>query len=114
MPTTLIPGDIAIIHYNSDAPDTFAFVFLRDVEAGTTVNFTDNGWLAGGGFRAGEGTVTFTAASAIAAGTVVPLTGLDLDEAGDQIIAYQGSAASPTLLYAIDFADGNITFAGDA
>ena len=41
---------------------------LRDVEAGTTVNFTDNGWLAAGGFRAGEGTVTYTAAAAVTAG----------------------------------------------
>ena len=53
MATVLSPGDIAIVHYSSDTPDSFAFVFLRDVEAGTTVNFTDNGWLAAGGFRSG-------------------------------------------------------------
>jgi hypothetical protein len=72
-------GDIAIIHYNSDGTDSFSFVFLRPVAAGTTINFTDNGWLAAGGFRTGEGTVTYTAATDIAAGTLVTLSGLDLD-----------------------------------
>ena len=76
MATTLSVGDIAIVHYNSST-DAFSFVFLRDVEAGTIVNFTDNGWLAAGGFRAGENTVTYTAPAAIAAGTIVTLSGLD-------------------------------------
>ena len=87
---------------------------LRDVEAGTSVNFTDNGWLAAGGFRAGEDTVTYTAAGAVTAGTIVTLTGLNLDDAGDQIIAYQGDPATPTILYVVDLADGNDTVAGDA
>ena len=94
--------------------DAFTFVFLRDVEAGTIVNFTDNGWLAAGGFRPGEQTVTYTAPAAITAGTIVTLTGLNLDDAGDQIIAYQGDPATPTILHVVDFADGNNTVAGDA
>src|SRR5215470_14978569 len=114
MATVLTVGDIAVVQYNSGTTDTFTFVFLRDVEVGTTISFTDNGWLAAGGFRPGEGTVTYTAATAISAGTVITLAGLDLDAAGDQIIAYQGDPASPTLLYAINFADGNNAFAGDA
>ena len=69
MPTVLAAGDIAIINYNSDDPDAFAFVFLRDVEAGTTINFTDNGWQAAGGFRADEGTATYTAPTDIVAVT---------------------------------------------
>src|SRR5262245_682083 len=112
--TILSPGDIAIVGYNSDGPDSFTFVFLRDVDAGTTVSFTDNGWLASGGFRAGEGTVTYTAATAISAFTTVTLTGLDLDPAGDQIIAYSGDATAPNLVYAIDFADDDNAFAADA
>jgi hypothetical protein len=113
MATILSVGDIAIVHYNSDT-DAFTFVFLRDVEAGTIVNFTDNGWLAAGGFRPGEDTVTYTAPSAITAGTIVTLSGLDLDAAGDQIIAYQGDPATPTILHLVDFGDGNNTVAGDA
>ncbi len=114
MATVLSIGDIAIVHYNSSSTDAFTFVFLRDVEAGTIVNFTDNGWLAAGGFRPGEQTVTYTAPTAITAGTIVTLTGLNLDEAGDQIIAYQGDPAAPTILQVVDFADGNNTVAGDA
>src|SRR5262245_17916451 len=114
MATVLSVGDIAIVQYNSATTDAFTFVFLRDIEAGTVVNFTDNGWLAAGGFRAGEGTVTYTAPSAITAGTIVTLPGLDLDDAGDQIIAYQGDPLSPTILYLVDLADGNNTVAGDA
>ena len=114
MATLLSVGDIAIVQYNSSTTDSFTFVFTRDVEAGTVVNFTDNGWLAAGGFRAGEGTVTYTAAAAITAGTIVTLTGLNLDDAGDQIIAYQGDPATPTILYVVDLADGNNTVAGDA
>jgi hypothetical protein len=114
MATVLSVGDIAIVQYNSGTTDSFTFVFSRDVEAGTVVNFTDNGWLAAGGFRPGEGTVTYTAPTAITAGTVVTLTGLNLDDAGDQIIAYQGDPATPTILYVVDLADGNNTVAGDA
>src|SRR3954465_15621665 len=114
MATVLTAGDIAIIHYNSTGADSFSFVFLRAVEIGTAVNFTDNGWQALGGFRPGEGTVTYTAPTAIAAGTIVTLTGLDLDDAGDQIIAYQGTEGSPPILHVVDLADGNTTVAGDA
>ena len=113
MATILSIGDIAIVHYDTST-DAFSFVFLRDVEAGTIVNFTDNGWLAAGGFRPGERTVTYTAPSAITAGTIVTLSGLDLDAAGDQIIAYQGDPATPTILHLVDFGDGNNTVAGDA
>jgi hypothetical protein len=112
--TVLSPGDLAIVQYNSSTTDSFTFVFARDIEAGTVVNFTDNGWLAAGGFRPGEGTVTYTAPTAITGGTVITLTGLNLDDAGDQIIAYQGTQASPTILYLVDLADGNNTVAGDA
>ena len=120
--STLSPGDIAIIGYNSDDPDTFSFVALKPIGVGTVINFTDKGWLAAGGFSnfANDSTVTFTAAANIAAGTVIASSNpgfsgtLNLDPNGDQIIAYQGPAATPTLLYAIDFADGNTTFAADA
>ena len=45
---------------------------------------------------------------------IITLSGLDLDAAGDQIIAYQGDPATPTILHLVDFADGNNTVAGDA
>lgn len=118
--TTLAIGDLAIIGYSSDTGGkSFAFVLLRDVDAGTAINFTDNGWLAAGGFRTGEGTTTWTApAGGATAGTVITISGLtgtlNPSTGGDSIIAYQGTAATPSVLFAIDFADGNTTFAADA
>ncbi|GBU17798.1 MULTISPECIES: ExeM/NucH family extracellular endonuclease [Methylobacterium] len=130
MATTLAAGDLALVGYDADNPDDFAFVLLRDIEAGTEIHFTDNGWTAAGAFRGGEGIYTFTAAAALAAGTVIhPTTdataggantpvftasNFALNASGDQILVYQGAAASPTFLYAINFADGVGAFAGDA
>jgi len=91
MATALAVGDVAVVHYNTST-DAFSFVFLRDVEAGTTVNFTDNGWLAAGGFRSGEDTVTYTAPSAVTAGTIITLTGLNLGKA-----PVRGDLSSPRL-----------------
>ena len=42
-----VAGDIAIIGYHADVPDTFAFVALADLAAGDVIHFTDNGWDAG-------------------------------------------------------------------
>ncbi len=58
--TILNAGDIAIVGINTDNPDDFAFVLLTDIESGTVINFTDNGWLAAGGFRTGEGIKAYT------------------------------------------------------
>ncbi len=112
--TTLGAGDIAFTGYNSDNPDDFSFVLLKDVLAGTTISFTDKGWQAAGGFRSSATenstlTVTFSADriageqfripasigifidfNGLSAGpsTGVPLL---LSATGDQIFAYQGS-----------------------
>jgi predicted extracellular nuclease/2',3'-cyclic-nucleotide 2'-phosphodiesterase (5'-nucleotidase family) len=131
MATTLAAGDIAIIGYDATNPDDFAFVVLRDVEAGTAINFTDNGWSSStNAFRTGEGTYTYTAPTALTAGTVIrpttdtAATGANspvftaqnfaLNASGDQILAYQGAATSPTFIYAINFADGGTAFAANA
>ncbi|MEM6770943.1 MAG: hypothetical protein AAF597_10190, partial [Bacteroidota bacterium] len=110
-PTTLAIGDIAFTGYTSDAPDQFSFVSLTEINAGTTISFTENGWLAAGGFRGGENTITlefceffgcgseffvsaestdFTSDGTVA-GTVTG-TFLGLSVSGDQIFAYQGDA----------------------
>lgn len=131
MATSLAAGDIALIGYDDDNPDDFAFVILRDVEAGTTITFTDNGWSSSTNtLLTSEGSFTYTAPTALAAGTVIHPTadsaagGLNtpvytaaeaprfsFSTDGDQILAYQGSAANPTFLYAINFADGAGAFA---
>ena len=131
MATSLAAGDIALVGYDADNPDDFAFVILRDVEAGTTITFTDNGWSSSTNtLLTSEGSFTYTAPTALAAGTVIHPTadsaagGLNIpvytaadaprfsfSTDGDQILAYQGSAANPTFLYAINFADGAGAFA---
>lgn len=113
-----VPGDVAIVGYAADTGGkSFAFVLLADL-SGQTINFTDNGWLAAGGFRSGEGVVTYVVPANTPIGTVVTISNLtstlNPSTGGDQIIAYIGTAASPTILFAIDFADGNKNFAADA
>ncbi len=100
----LVAGDIAIIGLNTDNPDEFAFVLLANVSTGEEINFTDNGWLASGSFRGGEGSTTWTAPADLCAGTVIsPDVGTMLFSAsGDQILAYQGLSTSPTLVYALN------------
>jgi hypothetical protein len=118
--TTLVAGDIVFTGYHSGTAsvDSFSFVFLKAVAAGTVISFTDNGWLNPGNFRGGEQTVTFTTI-ALPKGTEIIIggaagitpriyptwasagsctgTGLALATAGDQIIAYQGTVASGVL-----------------
>ena len=101
----LAPGDLAVVGFNFDDPDELAFVALADVPAGTEITFTDNGWLAAGAFRTGEGTFTYTFPANLGAGTVVSLTGLGniaFAAAGDQILIYQGTPDSPTFVYALN------------
>ncbi|AOW17483.1 hypothetical protein LPB03_08395 [Polaribacter vadi] len=110
--TTLAPGDIVIIEMQGDAPDGFRFVPLVDLEAGTTIRFTDNGWMATA-LRTSEGTVLYTApAGGVAKGTNIRYTvggttdftldgnDLNIASSGDQILAYQGDTASPTFIFA--------------
>ncbi|MEY2883062.1 MAG: hypothetical protein RL490_786, partial [Pseudomonadota bacterium] len=109
-------GDIALVGFKADNPDTMAFVLLADL-SGETITFTDNGWLSAGGFRSGEGSVSYTVPANTPIGTVVTLTNVGtmaFSSDGDQIIAYVGTAANPTVLFALDFADGNTSFAANA
>ncbi|WP_276132228.1 PKD-like domain-containing protein [Polluticoccus soli] len=88
--TTLTAGDVAIVGYNSDDPtnDDFSFILLKDITAGTTINFTDFGWCSGAGFTGfqsanpapcgagsfgsySDGAITWTATSALTCGTQV-------------------------------------------
>lgn len=112
--TTLTPGDIAIIGANCYDPDDFAFLLLKPIDAGTVIHFTDNGWTASGGFRGGEGTLTFTAGQNYTAGTVVVYSqhnseftvsgsgSFALSTSGDQILAYQGDVTNPSFIFALN------------
>lgn len=99
-PTTLTAGDIAIIGFNFDNPDQMAFVLLVNVGSGTQINFTDNGWRSTNVFRTGEGTFTWTAATDLAAGTIVvpSVSGVSFATTGDQVLAYQGTSSNTSAI----------------
>ncbi len=122
--TTMSVGDMAIIGVNGDNPDEIYWVPLIDLQAGTQVYFTDSGWLGdNSGFRANEGAILFTASAAITAGTVQTFTsppsgeyatandanvgtnGVAISTGGDEVLAFQGTTASPTFLHAVDLED---------
>jgi len=120
----LSAGDIAIIgRVNNGAPDSFSFVALSEISAGEVIYFTDNGW-NGTGFRGSSATdgdgnenlTRWTAATTIAAGTIISSVSaglstagasagttrgsyqaLALGQSGDQIYAFQSSAVSNPL-----------------
>ncbi|GEM_PF-716667 len=111
--SSLSPGDLMMVTADADATEGFDVVPLVDLDAGTVIYFTDNGW--SNGWRASEGTVTYTAPGAITAGTVLSYRSVDengfvksgsfdLSASGDTILAYQGSAGSPQFLYGIGWA----------
>ena len=111
---TLAAGDLMIVTADADATEGFDAVPLVDLDAGTVIYFTDNGW-SNGVWRATEGVITYTAPGAIAAGTVlsyrstnengfVKSGSFDLSASGDTILAYQGPTNSPTFLFGVGWA----------
>jgi len=111
---TLAAGDLVIVTANADATEGFDAVPLVDLDAGTVITFTDNGW-TNGTWRTNEGWVVYTAPGAVAAGTVLSYRSVnengfaktgsfDLSASGDTILAYQGTAGSPTFLYGVGWA----------
>lgn len=138
----LSAGDIAFTGYNSSATnvDSFSFVLLVNIPAGTQISFTDNAWLSTNAFRVGEQNLTWTAGQAFPAGREITICGttsptpltptslvaftsnsagtctgqmVSLNTSGDQIIAYQGTVASPTIISAIHMNVYAVTGVGD-
>jgi hypothetical protein len=123
--TALAPGDVAVLGMNPSGTDAIALVLLRDIEANTVINLTDNGMASATTGRAGEGFLTYTAPSAKTAGTVltwnngmnVSGTGWSsgspgnfaLGTSGEQLFLFQGSTSNwasqngITLIYGINF-----------
>lgn len=120
VPATLVfaelrPGDVAVVAYNTEGADSFAWVALRDMPPGTQIHFTSacvsNGWFRWGdhlGRPVGPGPLTWTATNLVRAGTVVSWISSTqkcwsvgaisggvpaLNSSGDQIFAYTGIIA---------------------
>jgi hypothetical protein len=74
--TNLVAGDIAIIGMNtlttaSTNTDSFAFVAVRPIPAGTQIKFTDKGWTADNALYQYEGVLTWTATECVDPGEVI-------------------------------------------
>lgn len=141
--STVVAGDITFIGYNSDdddingltKDDEFAFILLKDINAGTQINFTDFGWRSDAnafqqaapvcneqGGSTGDGILKWIAGSNLTCGTQVvikskftlqsntgvcygvqsifnnPIRFVSLNTVGDQIFAFTGTYANPTLI----------------
>jgi len=104
----LSPGELMFTQLSSDPPDTFSFVFTKNVQEGTTLTFTDNGWdstdfwrVAGTELRMTENSFTWTApAGGLSAGTMVTIDShnLSLATSGDNLFAFQGSWTRPNFV----------------
>ncbi|MEQ9298502.1 MAG: choice-of-anchor D domain-containing protein [Cyclobacteriaceae bacterium] len=119
--TSLTVGDIAFVGYISDNTpgDEFYFMLLKDVDASTTITFTDNGWQSSNSFRSGEQTLTWTSGTSLTVGTIVQINGsgasiggysgafLSLSNGGDQIFAYQGPGNLGDLIAGINWEGGS-------
>jgi len=114
--TTLAQGDVSIIGFCSNSPQSFCFVTWVDLQPNTVIRFSDNGFIGSGlstaasNYRNSEQTCIWTTASGIAAGTVINIVGITAsvgsasitnpngattatvslsNSQGDQIFAYQ-------------------------
>ncbi len=109
-------GDVAIIAYNADTIDSFAWLALCDIPPNTPIHFTNssvnNGWFRWGdhlGRAVSPGPLTWTSTNVLSAGSVVSWIagtqkcwstgsisggGMALSAEGDQIFAYTGMIVS--------------------
>lgn len=140
--TNLAAGDVITIGVTSDANDSFAFVLLRDIDAGTVIRFMDHSFTSdtGTAVNGSENDMSLTFSSAIAAGSVIrventgatlvnggafdgtktgSLSGISND--GDQIFIYQGDAVGSgtsfsgrILLHGLNLANTNWLTTGTA
>ncbi|NGM63609.1 hypothetical protein G5B30_16995, partial [Sphingobacterium sp. SGG-5] len=86
--TTLSAGDIIFTGYNvipgtTENADVISFVLLKDISAGTHINFTDRGYFGGSSWQniaSSEGTIRWVAGTALPMGTQVVITGLTSKE----------------------------------
>ena len=117
VPNVLQEGDIAILQINSATPDRLAFITFVELNPGTVINFTDNGFISATTVRTGEGFLTYTAPATIPAGTVISWvngmtiagTGWNSNNpsnfalaGGDQLFVYQGAwGTNQTLVYGV-------------
>lgn len=128
--TTLQPGEVVILEFHGyGSADNFSFMPLVNLQAGTTIHFTDIGWNSTLGsfnttLESNPDMVTYTAPSVVTAGTIIKCASTggssgftpysidytrayfnNLDAIGsnvDQVLVFQGTKESPTFIWAIN------------
>jgi uncharacterized protein YjiK len=85
--TELMAGDVLFIGMNADAPDAIAFTILKDVVAGTHIEFTDKDYTSGSDiWPTNEAAFTWTADQDYPAGIIVTI-----QPDADPMVANMGS-----------------------
>ncbi|WP_034062651.1 T9SS type A sorting domain-containing protein [Lacinutrix jangbogonensis] len=132
--TTLVAGDIAVIHVKTDDPDAFAFVTFVDLLAGTVIYFTNCGADADGFNPLGciEGARKYTVPSGgIGLGTIIKsidpnittytdagiIGAMSFSTFGDQVLVFQDAdlgdaidpSQDPTFIFALNTASTEFT-----
>lgn len=74
---SFVVGDIQIIGYRSDADDSISLVTWRNIAVGESLHFTDAGFFSDGTLRDSEDIMTWTATTALSAGSVIRITSPD-------------------------------------
>lgn len=107
--TTLHPGDVALVQYNStETVDVIKFVTFVFLDVGTEIHFTDRGWISETSeFRTegSDGLYTWVATSSYGCGSVITVdlhSGVDLRVDGDQLLVYQGGDSNPNFIFALN------------
>lgn len=131
--STLSAGDVVILEFNGNGTDGFSFMPLVHLQTGTQIHFTDYGW-GGSSFQTDEESggangnmITYTAPSAISAGTMIRQNSANIGGSAftltagwpyqknnsnfivafmttvaghDGLIAFQGTPSEPTFIWA--------------
>ena len=118
--TVFQPGDIVPVAYRMNATatdDEFAFLTLVNILPGTRINFTDAKYTDNTQAQCAGGFTWEAPAAGVASGTVISIkndanppvvsvgtafgSGFGLSSGGDQIVAYTGTASSPSHVMAL-------------
>jgi hypothetical protein len=101
--TALTAGDLAIVGYATDSTDGAWVVNLIPIEAGTSINLTQNACQSDGSFSTSEDSnnSTYNFASATPAGTITSIPWAGMSDGGDQVFIYQGTLSQANLICAL-------------
>ncbi|KAF2517456.1 hypothetical protein E0W68_10820, partial [Flavobacterium salilacus subsp. salilacus] len=105
---TLQPGDIAFIGYITDDPDGFTFIALKDLPAGETIFFTEEGWDGTGWNNPFEPHLSWVIPAGTTIGTIVSVM-----ETSANTFTVTGSTNGVTYLNPTGDATNFNLFAGD-